>query len=128
MQICRNLLDYISAKISASLQFSDWPRNQRRFSPYEGSETVLAEQKRQWVGLLVVISAAVASFGLGDAGSPSRSQTATAPDQAEPPIRHNVVAPAREAEELIDSGRAEAVDQAAVTTDFAALGHVLITE
>jgi cytochrome c peroxidase len=45
---------------------------------------VLAEQKRWWVGLLVAISA-VASFGLREAGLPARSQTATAPDQAERP-------------------------------------------
>jgi cytochrome c peroxidase len=43
-------------------------------------------------------------------------------------IRHNVVALARQAEQLIDSGRAEAVDQAAVATDFSALGRFLITK
>ena len=43
-------------------------------------------------------------------------------------IRHNVVALARQAEQLIDSGHAEAVDQAAVATDFSALGRFLITK
>jgi hypothetical protein len=46
---------------------------------------VLAKQKRRWVGPLVAISAGVASFDLGDAGSPARSQTPTAPDRAEQP-------------------------------------------
>ena len=99
-----DLLDYIRAKISASLQFSDWLRNRRRFLAYDGSETVLTKQKQRWVGPLVAISVAVTGFRLADAGS--RSQTATAPDQAKSPIRHNVVALARQAEKLIDSGRA----------------------
>ena len=43
-------------------------------------------------------------------------------------LRHNVVALARQAEQLIDSGRAEAVDRAAVGTDFSALGRFLITK
>jgi cytochrome c peroxidase len=43
-------------------------------------------------------------------------------------VRHNVVALARQAEQLIDSGHAEAVDQAAVATDFSALGRFQITK
>jgi cytochrome c peroxidase len=43
-------------------------------------------------------------------------------------IRHNVVALARQAEQLINSGHAEAVDQAAIGTDFSALGRFLITK
>jgi cytochrome c peroxidase len=43
-------------------------------------------------------------------------------------IRHNVVALARQAEQLINSGHAEAVDRAAIGTDFSALGRFLITE
>ncbi len=43
-------------------------------------------------------------------------------------VRHNVVALAREAEQLIDSGHAEAVDRAAIATDFSALGRFLITK
>ena len=41
-------------------------------------------------------------------------------------IRHNVVALAHQAERLIDSGHAEAVDRVAVGTDFSALGRYLI--
>ena len=41
-------------------------------------------------------------------------------------IRHNVVGLAHQAEQLIDSGHAEAVDRAAVGTDFSALGRYLI--
>jgi cytochrome c peroxidase len=43
-------------------------------------------------------------------------------------IRHNVVALARQAEQLINSCHAEAVDQAAIGTDFSALGRFLITK
>ena len=43
-------------------------------------------------------------------------------------IRHNVVALARQAEQLIDSGNALAVDQAAIQTDMSALGRFLITK
>jgi cytochrome c peroxidase len=43
-------------------------------------------------------------------------------------IRHNVVALARQAEQLINSGHTEAVDRAAVGTDFSALGRFLITK
>jgi cytochrome c peroxidase len=43
-------------------------------------------------------------------------------------IRHNVVALARQAEQLINSGHAEAIDRAAVSTDFSALGRYLITK
>ena len=39
-------------------------------------------------------------------------------------IRHYVVALARQAEQLIDSGHAGAVDQAALATDFSALGRL----
>jgi cytochrome c peroxidase len=42
-------------------------------------------------------------------------------------IRHNVVALARQAERVIKSGNADAIDRAAVGTDFSALGHYLIT-
>jgi cytochrome c peroxidase len=41
-------------------------------------------------------------------------------------LRHNVVALARQAEQLIN--HAEAVDRAAVGTDFSALGRFLITK
>jgi cytochrome c peroxidase len=43
-------------------------------------------------------------------------------------LRHNVVALARQAEQLIKSGNTEAVDRAAVGTDFSALGRFLITK
>ncbi|HEY6306707.1 MAG TPA: cytochrome c peroxidase [Candidatus Angelobacter sp.] len=43
-------------------------------------------------------------------------------------IRHNVVALARQAEQLIDSGNALAVDQAALQTEMSALGRFLITK
>jgi cytochrome c peroxidase len=43
-------------------------------------------------------------------------------------IRHNVVALARQAQELINSGSADAIDRAAVSTDFSALGRFLITK
>ena len=43
-------------------------------------------------------------------------------------LRHNVVALARQAEELIRTGRAEAIDRAAIGTDFSALGRFLITK
>jgi cytochrome c peroxidase len=43
-------------------------------------------------------------------------------------IRHNVVALARQAERLINSGDAGAVDRAAVQTDMSALGRFLITK
>jgi cytochrome c peroxidase len=43
-------------------------------------------------------------------------------------IRHNVVELARQAEQLINSGHTEAVDRAAVGTNFSALGRYLITK
>jgi cytochrome c peroxidase len=43
-------------------------------------------------------------------------------------IRHNVVALAQQAEKLIDSGDAIAVDRAAIQTDMSALGRFLITK
>jgi cytochrome c peroxidase len=43
-------------------------------------------------------------------------------------IRHNVVALARQAQELINSGNAHAIDRAAIGTDFSALGRFLITK
>jgi cytochrome c peroxidase len=43
-------------------------------------------------------------------------------------IRHNVVALARQAEQLINSGDVGAIDRAAVQTDFSALGRFLITK
>jgi len=43
-------------------------------------------------------------------------------------IRHNVVALARQAEQLIDSGNTAAVDRAAIQTDMSALGRFLITK
>jgi cytochrome c peroxidase len=43
-------------------------------------------------------------------------------------IRHNVVALARQAEQLINSGDAEAIDHAAIQTDMSALGRFLITK
>jgi cytochrome c peroxidase len=43
-------------------------------------------------------------------------------------IRHNVVALARQAENLIDSGDAGAIDRAAIQTDMSALGRFLITK
>jgi cytochrome c peroxidase len=43
-------------------------------------------------------------------------------------IRHNVVALARQAEQLIDSGDSVAIDRAAIQTDMSALGRFLITK
>jgi cytochrome c peroxidase len=43
-------------------------------------------------------------------------------------IRHNVVALARQAEELIKSGDTAAIDRAAIQTDMSALGRFLITK
>src|SRR5713101_6014522 len=43
-------------------------------------------------------------------------------------IRHNVVALARHAEQLINSGDTAAIDQAAIQTDMSALGRFLITK
>jgi cytochrome c peroxidase len=43
-------------------------------------------------------------------------------------IRHNVVALAREAEQLIKSGDTGAIDRAAIQTDMSALGRFLITK
>ncbi len=43
-------------------------------------------------------------------------------------IRHNVVALARQAEQLVDSGDQTAVDRAAIQTDLSALGRFLITK
>jgi cytochrome c peroxidase len=43
-------------------------------------------------------------------------------------IRHNVVALARQAEQLINSGDAVAIDRAAIQTDMSALGRFLITK
>jgi cytochrome c peroxidase len=43
-------------------------------------------------------------------------------------IRHNVVALARQAQGLINSGNAHAIDRAAIGTDFSALGRFLITK
>src|ERR687892_602961 len=43
-------------------------------------------------------------------------------------IRHNVVALARQAEKLVNSGDAAAVDRAALQTDMSALGRFLITK
>jgi cytochrome c peroxidase len=43
-------------------------------------------------------------------------------------IRHNVVALARQAERLVDSGDATAVDRAALQTDMSALGRFLVTK
>jgi cytochrome c peroxidase len=43
-------------------------------------------------------------------------------------IRHNVVALARQAEQLISSGDTEAIDRAAIQTDMSALGRFLITK
>jgi cytochrome c peroxidase len=43
-------------------------------------------------------------------------------------IRHNVVALARQAEQLINSGDAAAVDRAAIQSDMSALGRFLITK
>ncbi len=42
-------------------------------------------------------------------------------------IRHNVVALARQAEQLIKSGDTAAIDQAAIQTDMSALGRFLVT-
>ena len=42
-------------------------------------------------------------------------------------IRHNVVALARQAEQLINSGDTAAIDRAAIQTDMSALGRFLIT-
>jgi cytochrome c peroxidase len=43
-------------------------------------------------------------------------------------IRHNVVALARQAEQLINSGDKAAVDRAAIQTDMSALGRFLVTK
>ena len=43
-------------------------------------------------------------------------------------IRHNVVALARQAEQLIQSGDTSAIDQAAIQSDMSALGRFLITK
>ncbi len=43
-------------------------------------------------------------------------------------IRHDVVALARQAEQLINSGDAQAIDRAAIETDMSALGRFLITK
>jgi cytochrome c peroxidase len=43
-------------------------------------------------------------------------------------IRHNVVALARQARKLIDSGDAAAVDQAAIQSDMSALGRFLVSK
>src|SRR5215469_9667994 len=43
-------------------------------------------------------------------------------------IRHNVVALARQAEQLIDSGDAAAIDRAAIQSEMSALGRFLITK
>ncbi len=43
-------------------------------------------------------------------------------------IRHNVVALARQAEQLINSGDTSAIDRAAIQTDMSALGRFLITK
>ena len=43
-------------------------------------------------------------------------------------IRHNVVALARQAEQLIKSGDTAAIDRAAIRTDMSALGRFLITK
>jgi cytochrome c peroxidase len=43
-------------------------------------------------------------------------------------IRHNVVALARQAEQLINSGDLEAIDRAAIQTDMSVLGRFLITK
>src|SRR5258706_7819979 len=43
-------------------------------------------------------------------------------------IRHNVVALARKAEQLIKSGDTAAIDQAAIQTNMSALGRFLITK
>jgi cytochrome c peroxidase len=43
-------------------------------------------------------------------------------------IRHNVVALARQAQRLINSGDAAAVDQAAIQSDMSALGRFLVTK
>jgi cytochrome c peroxidase len=43
-------------------------------------------------------------------------------------IRHNVVALARQAEQLVNSGDAAAIDRAALQTDMSALGRFLITK
>jgi hypothetical protein len=43
-------------------------------------------------------------------------------------LRHNVVALAPQADELIRAGRAEVIDRAAIESDFSALGRFLITK
>ena len=43
-------------------------------------------------------------------------------------IRHNVVALARQAERLLDSGDKAAIDRAAIQTDMSALGRFLVTK
>src|SRR5207245_10892352 len=43
-------------------------------------------------------------------------------------IRHNVVALARQAQQLIKTGDTSAIDQAAIQTDMSALGRFLVTK
>jgi cytochrome c peroxidase len=43
-------------------------------------------------------------------------------------VRHNVVALATQAEQLIDSGNAAAIDRAAIQTDMSALGRFLVSK
>jgi cytochrome c peroxidase len=43
-------------------------------------------------------------------------------------VRHNVVALARQAEQLVNSGDPEAIDRAAIQTDMSALGRYLISK
>src|SRR5918996_1152597 len=43
-------------------------------------------------------------------------------------IRHNVAALARQAEQLVESGNAAAIDRAALQTDMSALGRFLVTK
>src|SRR5207253_4826423 len=43
-------------------------------------------------------------------------------------IRHNVVSLARQAEQLVNSGDAAAIDRAALQTDMSALGRFLVTK
>jgi cytochrome c peroxidase len=43
-------------------------------------------------------------------------------------VKHNVVALARQAEQLVSSGDKEAVDRAAIQTDMSALGRFLVTK
>jgi cytochrome c peroxidase len=43
-------------------------------------------------------------------------------------IRHNVVALARQAEQVLNSGDTAAIDRAAIQTDMSALGRFLLTK